>query len=565
MFRSSLPTPIVLAVLAIAPIARSQVDAVTAAAIRQEGIDNSQVMDILDRLTNGVGHRLTGSDSFTRACEWAREEFTAMGMPKVELEKWATWPVVWNRGQWMGRVVAPEALELQVATEAWTNGTHGNRRGRVVAMPKDAAELAAIGDRLTGAYVFGVLPSRRDPFRAEFEAACAEAGIAGFLYPSAGDEAYPNRMRVFGSFPRTDEIPDGPPSIMIRKDQADILAAMLEGEAEVTAEFDIRNRWRAESIDLHNVIAEIPGTEKPDEVVVVCGHLDSWHQATGTTDNGTGTASTLEAARILMAIGARPKRTIRFCLWGGEEQGLLGSNRHVTMRRTEMDKVSAVLNHDTGTNWAQSLTVTESQFELMQKVMQPVLKLTAPDADHEGPVFSLRATAELRGGGGSDHASFLRAGVPAFAWGLTGRSDYFRHTWHTQWDTFDVAIPEYMRHTSTVIAMTALGIANLDEMLPREGVARAQGTDLKPQIEGRLGASLGGEGDLVVQDVRDDGPAAKMGMKKGDRIVAIQGREVERLLDVVRGLRRRSGDEAGPRLVVVMRDGQRVELSWKDE
>ena len=154
-------------------------------------------------------------------------------------------------------------------------------------------------------------------------------------------------------------------------------------EAEVVAEFDIRNRWRAESIDLHNVIAEIPGTEKPDEVVVVCGHLDSWHQATGTTDNGTGTASTLEAARILMAIGARPKRTIRFCLWGGEEQGLLGSNRHVTMRRTEMDKVSAVLNHDTGTNWAQSLTVTESQFELMQKVMQPVMGLAAPDADHE--------------------------------------------------------------------------------------------------------------------------------------------------------------------------------------
>jgi hypothetical protein len=551
------------ALLAAAPLA-SQVDPATAEAIRKQGLENSQVMAILDRLTNGIGHRLTGSDSFTRACEWAKQEFEAMGLPKVELEKWDTWPVVWNRGQWSGRIVAPEPIELQVATEAWTNGTKGIVRGSVLPMPSDAAELAALEGRLAGAWLFGSLPSSRDPFRAVLDEASKKAGIAGFLYSSSGDAQYPNRMRVFGSFPRSAEIPTDAPRIMIRNDQADRLREFLKAGQEVVAEFDVRNRWRAGPIDLYNVIAEIPGSEKPDEVVVVCGHLDSWHQATGTTDNGTGSASTLEAARILMAIGAQPKRTIRFCLWGGEEQGLLGSNRHVTMRRTQMEQISAVLNHDTGTNWAQSLTVTDAQFELMQRVVAPLLSLSPPDPDFDGLVFDLRKTAEIRGGGGSDHASFLRAGVPAFAWGLTGRSDYFRHTWHTQWDNFDVAIPEYMRHTSTVIALTALGIADLDQMLPREGIARARGDDLKPQIEGRLGVGLGGANDLVVQSVREGGPGAKMGMQKGDRIVAVQGRDVAQLLDLVRGLRRRSGDEQGPRTLSVQRGDQRVELSWDE-
>lgn len=552
---------LLLAALLATPVL-AQVDDATAAAIKKEGLENSQVMAILDRLTNGIGHRLTGSANFTRACAWAKEEFEAMGLDHVELERWDVWPVGWNRGQWSGRILVPEEIELQVATEAWTNGTKGRVRGRVLAMPKDAAALDALGESMRGAWLFGDLPASREPFHDVLVQRAEAAGIAGFLHSSRGDERYPTRMRVFGTQnrPRTPELPDDPPSIMIRSDQAAQIAAMLEAGQEVVAEFDIRNRWREGPIDVHNVIAEIRGTEKPEEIVVVGGHLDSWHQATGTTDNGTGTASTMEAARILTAIGAKPKRTIRFALWGGEEQGLLGSRGHVVMHREEMPQVSAVFNHDTGTNWAQSLTVSEAMVPLMEKVLAPVMTMQPPDDGHQGPVFELHARPELRGGrGGSDHASFLAAGVPAFSWGLTGRSDYFRYTWHTQWDTYDVAIPEYMRHTSTVVALTALGLANADELLTRDGLQRPRGDDLEPQLEGRLGVELGGEGQLLVQSVREDGPAAKAGVKAGDRILAIGGRSVDGLVAMSFALRRASrGSE--PVAVRVQRGEEELDL-----
>ena len=251
----------------------------------------------------------------------------------------------------------------------------------------------------------------------------------------------------------------------------------------------------------------------------------------------------MEAARILAAVGAKPRRTIRFALWGGEEQGLLGSRRHTVINRTDMDRVSAVFNHDTGTNWAHNLSVNEAAYPMVESVIEPIFALKAPDPDFDGEVFELRGVAQLSARGGSDHASFVGVGVPAFAWGLTGRSDYFRHTWHTQWDTYDVAIPEYMRHTSTVVALMALGVANLPEKLPRDGVSRSQGNDLKPIVEGMLGVSLGGRGDLTVEEVKADGWGAKMGLKPGDRFVSIRGNEIGRLVDLRAGLRRSSGDE----------------------
>src|SRR5690606_18875936 len=160
-------------------------------------------------------------------------------------------------------------------------------------------------------------------------------------------------------------------------------------------------------------IATLVGTEKPDECVIVSSHLDSWHQAQGTTDNGTGSATTMEAARILMAVGAKPKRSIKFCLWGGEEQGLLGSRGYVQRHRTDMDKVSAAFNHDTGTNWAQSLVVTNEMHAQLEPVFAQVTRLmTPPDVDFDDKVFNLVARPQIGGGGGgSDHASFLAVKV----------------------------------------------------------------------------------------------------------------------------------------------------------
>ncbi|MBI5850807.1 MAG: M20/M25/M40 family metallo-hydrolase [Planctomycetes bacterium] len=527
------PSSVLLAFAPFLLVARpcAQVDAETAAAIKKEGLEQSRVMDTLDRLTNGIGHRLTGSDNFTRACAWARDEFKSYGIEQVELEQWDTWPYTWNREQWMGRILTPEPMDLQVATPAWTNGTKGAVRGDVVAIPADLDEFKARAGDLAGKWLFGRMPNSRTPDYAQWMKAGTAARIAGFLESSAGDEANPNRIRVFGDreHMRASDVFERPPHVVVRRDQAQKIREMLGKGDAVTGEFEIRNRWTKRPIEIHNVVAEIKGQELPDEYVVVSAHLDSWHQATGTTDNGTGAVSTLESARILAAIGARPKRTIRFCLWGGEEQGLLGSAKHTQMRRAQMANVSAVFNHDTGTNWAHGLSVTTEQEAPMRAVLGPVFELAAPETAYEEPVFQLRTLRRLGSRGGSDDASFLAVGVPAFNWSLTGRSDYFSHTWHSQWDTYDAAIPEYMRHTSTVIALTVLGVANLPEKLSRESVGG--GNPLADMIGSAYGMELDEKDPLKIVKVNADGIAAKIGFLAGDRIQKVGGKELKQLED----------------------------------
>ncbi|MEO6593665.1 MAG: M20/M25/M40 family metallo-hydrolase, partial [Planctomycetota bacterium] len=441
--------------------------------IQAEGIGKSQAMRLLRDLTGKVGHRLTGSDNFTKACNWAEAEFKAMGLKNVHQEKWGEWKLVWNRGAWIGRITNPVQIDMYVATDAWTAATKGLQKGAFAAQPASAEELDAAA--LKGKWVL----SKKLP-RGPVREACEGAGILGFVYRAGDpDKNFPTRVRVFGSnmtaMKPIDQVPLIP-QIAVQADHFDQLFELFEAGKNPIGEFDIQNSFRDGPIELNNVIAEIPGTEKPDEVVIVCGHLDSWHQVQGTTDNGTGTTSTMEAARILAAVGAKPKRTIRFCLWGGEEEGLLGSRGYVQQHRTEMPKVSAVFNHDTGTNWAQSLGVTAAMHEQLAPVFANVSRLlTSPEPDFEGVVFELKTIPRVSGGGGSDHASFIAAGVPGLNWGLRGRSNYFQHTWHTQWDTIDNAIEEYQRHTSTVIAMAALGTANLEKLLDREGVSAGGG------------------------------------------------------------------------------------------
>jgi carboxypeptidase Q len=497
--------------------------------IVEQGIEKSQAMRILRDLTGKVGHRLTGSDNFTKACEWARAEFAAMGL-EVELEPWAEWKTVWNRGAWIGRIVSPEQIELYVATEAWTAGTKGLRKGIVVAAPENADEVS--GDAFNHTWVI----ARRRP-SARVRQALEAVGAHGVLY-RAGDpnRDFPTRVRVFGNHQTAmKDVADAPtfPEVAVRADHFDQVMGLVERGEQPVGEIDIQNTFREGPIVLHNVIATLKGTEKPDEVVIVSAHLDSWHQAQGCTDNGTGTATTIEAARILTSVGAKPKRSIRFCLWGGEEQGLLGSRAYVQRHRTDMTNVSALFNHDTGTNWAQSLAVTEAMHQQLEPVFAHVLRLmTPPDSDWTDPVFNLRIVPRVSGGGGSDHASFIAAGVPGLDWGLKGRSNYFQHTWHTQWDTIDVAIEEYQRHTSTVIALAALGTANLPELLDRSGVS-AGGGDREAQSAAFAAAWFEAELDgFTFTSVKDGGRAHKLGVQKGDVLKKVDGKDVERLRQI---------------------------------
>ena len=514
-------------------------DDATAAAITKEGLEHSQVMRLLTELTS-MGHRLTGSDNFDRAADWAVAEFTKMGLQHVHKEKWGEWNLGWNRGTWKGRITSPIQLDMYVATEAWTASTNGPRQGRVLRVPKTDEEFTASEASLKGAWLYAPqqLISSRSPARMAFRKKCEDAGILGWLSKSSGDAKYPTRVRVFGdhhvAMGKLENVPTVP-QVVVQSDHAAAIDKLLEEGKDVTVEIQVDSTWKQGPIELDNIVAELPGTGKPDEVVIVCGHFDCWHQAQGCTDNGTGTTSTMEAARILARVGARPERTIRFILWGGEEEGLLGSVAYVRQHRAEMDKVSCVFNHDTGTNWAQRLSVTAGMYEPMRRVFLPIMKLTPPDADFDGKVFDLRQTATISGGGGSDHASFIAARVPGLDWGLTGRSDYFGYTWHSQWDKIDVAIPEYQRHTSTVVALAALGVADLPELLDHGGVVA---TGRGRQSANIAGAMFGAEFDnLKFTKVEPGGTAAAAGIAAGDVIVKVNGGAIAELSELVAAMR----------------------------
>ncbi len=541
-----LPSSTASLALVLAATALSQAPAGINERIRHEGLENSQVMRFQDYLCNHIGHRLTGSDGFALACRWAREEFAKMGLD-ARLEKWGEWNIAWNRGEWSGRVLEPIALELQVATPAWSAPTKGRIQGELVRIPKTTEEIEAMKPRLREVFVYGPRPRSRSELAKPFADAIAAHPPLGLVQSAKStgmtDRRHANQIRVFGN----DNVARGSwdkrpsvPEIVVRDDQAEQIDKLLDEGKKVVVEFDIRNRFRPGPVELHNVVADLVGSERPDEVVIVCGHLDSWHQAAGATDNGTGTTSTLETARILTAAGARPKRTIRFILWGGEEQGLLGSQGYVRQHRADMDQVSAVFNHDTGTNWAHSLTVTEAMYEDFHAVLDPVMELPPPE-EHDGPVFNLRWTKQMSGFGGSDHASFMAAGVPAWAWGLIGRSEY-GYGWHSQWDTYDMVIPEYQRHTATVVAMIALGIADLDHLLSREGVVRrGGGGDFGEVFREWYGFDL--DAELKVTGVVDGGPAARAGVQKGDKIESVFGDPVESFVDLYRAWRSHQSEE----------------------
>lgn len=478
------------------------------------GRTDSQVMRYLDHVTNRIGPRLTGSDGYENACAWAVEEFKAIPLENVRLERWGEFPVGFNRGPSAGRMLAPVARELRFGTNAWTAGTKGRVAGPAVFAPTNDAELEAVRPKLAGAWVVAKSAAARGTerrpaagdraFREARDKAYADAGIAGTIRSARGE------LVVTGGSHRLDwnALPKTPSIQMVAEDHAAIVAEMEKG-AEVRLEFDVRNWFERGPVQLHNVIAEIRGTEKPDEYVIVGGHLDSWDGATGALDNGTGVATTLEAARLLVAAGAKPKRTIRFMLWGGEEQGLLGSRAWIEQNKAELPRISAVLNHDGGTNYCAGIPSTVSMAPLFESIFAPV-----KDLDPEHP-FKVRTTKGISPVG-SDSDAFLSAGVPGFFWDQRGKSNY-THVHHTQFDTYEEAVPEYQQNSAIVIAVGALGIANLPDLLPREGLRAAGGG---PGMGGRrLGVQL--DEDMKITEVVDDGLAAKVGLLVGDKVLRI--------------------------------------------
>ncbi|MEE9386852.1 MAG: M20/M25/M40 family metallo-hydrolase [Nannocystaceae bacterium] len=518
---------------------------------------DSRVQQHLRYLTKTIGPRLSSSHNLIRAELWARDQFARWGL-ESGLEEWGEFAVGFDRGPSSGSMHKDSqpsgtgAIALEFTTDAWTPGVPGPTRGRAVLAPTTLRDARARMKANTNTFRDAWLVSVRHTHRNEHDHAHErQRGGSASETPERLEEF----LRTAGSlgYVRADRDTRGelvhteghattswtnlPKDVRVnlRSDQHSDLLRSLEAGMAVELEFSIDNRFFLGPVKQHNVIADLVGTERPEELVIVGGHLDSWDGAQGAVDNATGVATTMEAARLLVASGAKPKRTIRFILWSGEEQGLLGSRAYVDQNPDILEKISAVFVHDGGTNFISGLSVTPEMLPQMQHVFFPVTKL-----DPERMPFQLYVTEVLRGGG-SDHAPFIDAGVPGFFWGQSGESVY-RCMHHTQHDNFAAAVPEYQRHSSVVVAIAAWNIANLPDLIDR--------TDSLPIRRGQIGATLEG---LTVIDVQRDGPAERSGWRVGDMIAEINGEGMENHRDLRRVLRKES-----PPTRVTLRRGKRT-------
>ena len=262
------------------------------------------------------------------------------------------------------------------------------------------------------------------------------------------------------------------PDIKLNEDQFKVIADKVDKREYVQLEFDIRNHFRMGPIPYHSVIAVIRGTEKPDEYIFCSGHLDSYDVATGGVDCGTGIAPAMETARLLMAAGARPKRSIVFALWAGEEFGLWGSKYWVEHNPDKLPCIVNFFNRDGGPTVANSLTVPREWYDALVPVCARLDEIN-PDFPFTLRVGENYPMAVPTTAGGSDHAYFAMNGVPVISFGTGDPKGYnfdYGEIWHTDRDLYTKSIPEYMEHTSVVNAVVFYGIANMEERLPAEAV-----------------------------------------------------------------------------------------------
>jgi carboxypeptidase Q len=472
-----------------------------------EAKNGSEIMANLTYLSDMIGPRLTGSAALKRANEWGAEKMRSYGLSNVQLEGWQI-PVRWERGTASMRIIEPNiGRSLTVAAMGWTPGTNGKITGEVVLIKaRNSEELAKYKGKLKNAVVLrgepATLPpvtefgrgymnrrrgkmdekgkrdekgNRKDDGKADappprpqrdFQAMMAfRRELSEFLRKEGAavllmDASKPHGLLTMtGSWRGTDRVnaTEPLPSLFVAHEHYAQLyrLATRPAPAKTCVEVEIDNKLIPGPHVVYNTVGEIPGTEKPDEFVVLGAHLDSWDLGQGTTDNGTGSCVVLEAARILVKCGVRPKRTIRFVLFTGEEQGLHGSQEYVKKHKDEMAKTSMALVHDTGTGRVIGFYMQG------RASVKPIL---------EKELVSLKELGvteyNMNSMNGTDHASFDRANVPGFAVRQDPVEYGFSH--HSQSDTLDKAREPDLIQGAQVMAVAGVRVANLPELLPRD-------------------------------------------------------------------------------------------------
>ncbi len=426
------------------------------------GKTDNKAMEHLDYLCNVFGGRQTGSDAFTNSANWALDQFKSWGM-QAELDEAGEVQIGFNRGPWFGKMISPSEKYLEFGTPAYTAGTKGKQKGHVIISPSSIELLVPIKEKIKGAWILiegenNGYPRDRDSV-SSFTKKLIEFGALGTIQLAK----IPFRLFDDRNVTSWDNLPKLP-DIKLIDHQYNEIKELIQNGKEVILEFDIRNHFSKGPIKYHNVIGWIPGTEFPDEYVILGAHLDSYDHATGAVDNGSGSARMMEAIRLLAASGAKPRRTIMIHLYAAEERGLLGSKAWVKNHKDKLEKISVMLNHDSGTNPVVSLNVPKVMYDVLKPVIEPIekIELKYPFKFIESRMF------RKAGRGGTDSHSFIMEGVPV-PWLRTEGPHKYGTTWHTTIDTYDQVIPDAQEQSALVIALIAYQIANFDQLLPREG------------------------------------------------------------------------------------------------
>ena len=503
--------------------AQEKIDSDINAKIRAEATKNSKILRTLHYFTDVYGPRLTGSPNLKAAGEWAIKEMASWGFVNGHLEPWDFARPGWSNEVAIGAITSPVKDKLEFEVLAWTPGTQGTVKAKAVNLiapdqpTKETLEkyLDTLQAQVANSIVLvgrsrpvavnlnppakrlddGVVRGRYNPAPS---ATAAPGDGRGGREGRGGRGATPapegtltanevnqrineyllankaalrindaqrehGQIRAFQN--NTYDVAKAPPTIVMRNEDYGRIARILQDGTPVELQFMIVNNTYPEGRTAYNVISEIPGTDKKDEVVMLGGHLDSWHSATGATDNAIGCTVMMEAARILNAIGVKPRRTIRVALWSGEEQGLLGSKAYVEQHfgtfenpKPEYSKFVAYLNIDSGTGLARGASVfgPAETAAVLRDLLKPFEDLG---------VFGALATSS-RNTGGTDSTSFNAAGLPGI--GVSQDPiEYNSHTWHTNLDTYERIIETDAQSSAATIASVVYHLAMRDEMLPR--------------------------------------------------------------------------------------------------
>ncbi len=486
--------------------------------IRRVGLDSSKIMDIAFHLTDASGPRVTGSPGFMRAANYAKSQLTQWGLTGAMLDPWGDFGKSWELEKSYVAMTAPWYKSLEAYPKVWTGGTNGAHNAEVFLITaKDSAGLDAYRGKLSGkilildredSYSLSFKPDakrytdeeldsmasekmqpvdtaarrkRREQFISQYR---AQESILNTLKSLATNEG---AVAIFTSNPRNHDgtifvQQAGPYQLTDSANFLDIalqfedymtLVRLLKNSIPVKMDVDVQTKFFKDDIKGYNVIAEIPGVDKKlkDEVVMLGGHLDSWHAGTGATDNGAGSMVMMEAIRILKAIGIKPKRTIRIALWSGEEQGLFGSRGYV--KKTFADpadmkllpahqKFSAYFNVDNGTGKIRGVYLqgNESVRPIFQQWLAPFNDLGAK-------------TLTISNTGGTDHLAFDAVGLPGFQF-IQDPLEYDTRNHHSNMDVYDHLQEADLKQAATIVAAFVYDAAMRDEKLPRKELPKPQ-------------------------------------------------------------------------------------------